>query len=144
MGAISLIARAKRIEENKMSNKLLEKYRPSLTLQQIQYILHVSSLDTSIETEDIRISLTQQLKLLTFKASIGATAPSYVSPPKISLEDKLGIGLSAAEKRELAYRKYSSNPALCTAQEREQALTYMYDNNMMIESEAAAFEKEFM
>lgn len=115
------------------------KYRMAISLPQIHYLSALLRADTKEETISLREALSTQLKLLAFKAEEGITAPAYAASPRASIEEKLGLE-DVEERRLLAYRKWASNPSLCTAQEIADANTYRYTNDMMTIAEEEEYE----
>lgn len=118
-----------------------QKFRPSLTSQQIAYLIALIEMDEAAVTETLRFSTLRVLKVFNLKMQIGAVSAAFTSTPRQSVEEQLGMDdLTPEEKREVSYRKWQGNPLLCTEQEVMQAKTYMYENNMMTDAEAEEFE----
>lgn len=115
------------------------KYRIALSLPQIHYLVALMKADDLECTAKLRENLTNQLKLLAFKAEEGLTSPAYTAAERQSIEQKLGLD-DPAERRERAYAKWQGNPALCTAQEIEDATLYRYSNDMMTTAEEQEYE----
>lgn len=116
------------------------KYRISLTLPQIRYLVSVAQLDTTEAMQRLRDSTISTLKLSLTKAELGITAPAFVASEKQSLEEKLGL-IDPASRREIAYKKWSNNPSLCTSQEIADAQLYRYENDMMTPDEENEYEQ---
>jgi hypothetical protein len=121
------------------------KYRPYLTLEQLNYLYFLLSNPPQDVTKiDTHIELRQNFKLLQFKANEGLTNPSYMSNPKVDLETSIGITLE--EKRLAAWEKYSTADntaklADLTDQEIAYAEVYMYENNLMRTDEEVYYEQ---
>ena len=115
------------------------KYRIALSLPQIHYLVALLRTDTREATEKMRENLTNQLKLLAFKAEEGITSPSYQASERASIEQKLGLD-DPAERRERAYAKWQGNPDMCSAQEIADATLYRYSNDMMTTAEEEEYE----
>jgi len=118
------------------------KYRPYLTLEQLNYLYFLLSNPPQDVTKlDTHIELRQNFKLLQFKANEGLTNPSYMSNPKVDLETSIGITLE--EKRLAAYEKYMGplDHSELTDQEIAYAEVYMYENNLMRTDEEAYYEQ---
>lgn len=117
------------------------KYRPSLTLPQLKYLLTVLTASNPNQLFlDLHNSVLAILRTLEFKASVGIAAPAYTAAPKETAEQKLGF--SPAITKEQAYQKSLEYPQLCTASERQQARLYRYENDLMTPEEEEAFENE--
>jgi hypothetical protein len=114
-----------------------EKFRPSLTLLQIQYILDLCNVDTREGTYTLREAVSKQLKIFLLKAQIGAVSASHTVESKVTLEEALS---SPAELRLAAYKKWQEFPHLCTKEEVGRAATYRYENGMMTTSEENDYE----
>lgn len=116
------------------------KFRPSLSLEEIQYL--IVNLNTA--SSPVAVSVRSKLQLLTAKVNLGLTKPAFITSPKEDIMNQLGeSNQTPAQKRESAYIKYHSNPAACTDEEVKLAKTYMYNNNMMTATEREAYEEEF-
>lgn len=116
-----------------------EKYRPSLTAQEIQYIIDRCDSDQRDETTGMSVALSSKLQIFALKMKLGLTTSAYVAAPKQSMEEKLGLEDGPA-KRLAAYSKYSKLPSLCTPQEVALAQTYQYENNMMTPEQENEYE----
>lgn len=116
------------------------KYRISLTLPQIRYLISVAQLDTTESMQRLRDSTIAAMKLSLTKAELGITAPAFVAAEKQTMEEKLGL-VDPAMRREAAYKKWSNNPSLCTSQEIADAQLYRYENDMMTPEEENEYEQ---
>lgn len=122
------------------------KYRPYLTLDQINYLYDfLRTGQKDVTRIDTHVELEQCFKLLAFKVNEGMSTPSYQANVKVDLETAIGITLE--EKRLAAYEKYVAdrdNPelsAFLTAQELAYAELYMYEHNLMRTDEEAYYEE---
>ena len=118
------------------------KYRPYLTLDQINYLYYfLCTGQKDVTRIDIHVELEQCFKLLAFKVNEGMSTPSYQANVKVDLETAIGITLE--EKREAAFRKYQSEltKESCTQQEIAYAELYMYEHNLMRTDEEAYYEE---
>lgn len=116
------------------------KFRPSLTKIEILYLLELCNEDTNESRSKVKKAIQSKLQLLTVKIDLGITAPAYSANEKVSLEDRLGFGITKADERKSAYDLWKSNPTLCTESQIKLAKTYMFENDLMSEEE----EKEFL
>ncbi len=80
------------------------KYRPYLTLPQIEYILMRIADHQDPEAIQIRLAL----QPLLFKASVGAVKGSYQPTPRKDLKDKLGF--TYQDEREAKYLNGEMTP----------------------------------
>ncbi len=118
------------------------KYRPYLTLDQINYLYDfLRTGQKDVTRIDTHVELEQCFKLLAFKVNEGMSTPSYQANVKVDLETAIGITLE--EKREAAWHKYSVSidPSKMTAQELAYAELYMYEHNLMRTDEEAYYEE---
>lgn len=122
------------------------KYRPYLTLDQINYLYDfLRTGQKDVTRIDTHVELEQCFKLLAFKVNEGMSTPSYQANVKVDLETAIGITLE--EKRLAAYEKYVAdrdNPelsAFLTVQEVAYAELYMYEHNLMRTDEEAYYEE---
>jgi hypothetical protein len=123
------------------------KYRPSLSLPEIELIiLAIGQLPATVSGAAGH-SVIQKLKLLTFKADTGITQPAWTAKPRESIESKLGFSNETAptpaQLRQAAYLLWQSNPAACSEVELERARHYKYDNNMLTDSEREEYETKY-
>lgn len=122
------------------------KYRPYLTLDQINYLYDfLRTGQKDVTRIDTHVELEQCFKLLAFKVNEGMSTPSYQANVKVDLETAIGITLE--EKRLAAYKKYVAdrdNPELSmflTVQEIAYAELYMYEHDLMRSDEEAYYEE---
>lgn len=127
-----------------MSTNSIPKYRPVLSAEQINTIMHLCKTTLPLTSKTMDVIAT----LAPFQAKIenaGVIAAYSMTPPQ-SIEDKLGfstpeISVSPEEKRYQAFIKYDNNPSSCSIHEIEMAQTYRYENRLMTVEETTAFEK---
>jgi len=118
------------------------KFRPYLTITQLNYFLDLMQSDDRAATENLRKNTTQELKLFLLKHEYGGVTPAFVSTGRKSIADKLGLDLAdPLQAREAAYATWTANPQLCTAEEIKMAQLYRYENNLMSPSEEAEYEQ---
>jgi len=133
------------------------KYRPYLTLEQLNYLYDLLAKQPQDVTKiDTHLELRQNFKLLHFKANEGLVTPSYTANVKVDLETSIGITLE--EKRLAAYEKYMEErsqielhqnsmgvygkvTANLTEQEIAYAELYMYEHDLMRTDEEAYYEE---
>lgn len=119
------------------------KYRPYLTLDQINYLydfLHTGQKD--VTRIDTHLELEQCFKLLVFKVNEGMSTPSYQANIKVDLETAIGITLE--EKRAAAWDKFQEHGTMAylvlTKAEIAYAELYMYEHDLMRTDEEAYYE----
>lgn len=118
-----------------------EKYRPAFTKQEIIYIIGLCSLDKRAGTTEMAFTIAARLKVFALKADLHMIIPAFESSPKVSLEDKLGLGdETLISKRQRAYEKFKLNPEYCSNIEIQMANTYLYENGLMTEEQEKAYE----
>ena len=121
------------------------KYRPSLTPQQISYIISICDAESRPEIAPMAAELSKQLKVFAFKMQLGLVSAAFNAAPKQSIEEKLDLeAATPAQRRELAYRKWQGSPQLCTAAEIKMAHTYRYENNMLTTEEEEKYESSIL
>jgi|LauGreDrversion4_2_1035121.scaffolds.fasta_scaffold869448_2 hypothetical protein len=118
---------------------MISKYRPTLTAQEIAYMIERCDADARDETAGLSVALGSKLKIFAMKMQLGIVSSAYVSAPKQSLTDKLGFD-TPESKRLAAFEKHSKLPSLCTPEEIKLAQTYRYENNLMTPQEEADYE----
>lgn len=119
-----------------------QKFRPSLTLPQIKYL--ISALTTATphhRFQALHDSTLAILRTLDFKASEGITTPAYTAAPRETTEEKLGLQ-DPAEIKRAAYEKFLQHPELCSAKELRLAATHRYENDLMSPEEEEEFEND--
>jgi hypothetical protein len=121
----------------------INKYRPALTATELHYILAtLKNVSIKAGTEDpVADSLIKKLSVFCFKLGIGAISPSHSETLKPTLEEKLGLTSTPAERRKAAYDKVLAGSA--NAADLALAATYMYDNNLMNEQQRKDYELKY-
>src|SRR4051812_11622414 len=89
------------------------KYRPAFSAQEIEYIINLCNLDRRPETAELGFGIASRLRVFSLKTQLGITGAAFVSSPRQSMEEKLGLD-DPIEQRRLAFNLYSTNPALCS------------------------------
>lgn len=117
----------------------MQKFRPVLTLEEIQYL---EGLLAAQEPSELGKQIQAKLRVLICRIDVGLTLPAYVTTPKPSIETLLGSDLTPQERREAAYIKYKGSPESCSRTEVNYAKAYMYTMNMMTEQECEAYEQD--
>ncbi len=85
-----------------MSPKTETKYRPYLSLPEIEYLLNLIQSDGE-KGLSLAISIHKSLKQLQLKAAVGIASGSYQTKPRATFTDKLGFGYEdETERRYLA------------------------------------------
>lgn len=119
----------------------IERYRPSLTAEQITTIIRVfKQIPQDTTVQDVLATL------VPFEAKIIHGIKQPVSSVE-TLTEKLGwetgMSLTPAEKREAAWNKWVRNPQDCTLIELELASDYRYQFNLMSDEERKKHEEQF-
>jgi len=120
-----------------------EKYRPSLTVPEISYLISILDSESRPEMKSFASELSAKLKVFSFKMNLGLAKPAFsvVSTSRPTVESKLGFEDSTMPaKRKAAYEKYTVNPDFCTAQELRMAQTYRYEQGYMNKKEEEDYE----
>jgi hypothetical protein len=114
----------------------IEKYRPSLTAQQIAYLTDLVANDNREATAKLQAQTLSYFKLFAFKSQLGIVSAAFSSSPRQTLEERLG---SEAEdksaKREAAFAIYTANPKLCTPEQIKLAKTHMWELGLIGDDE---------
>ena len=133
------------------------KFRPVLTLEQIQHTIKLAKLESPIS--DASINLIATLTPYIAKIEAQSIAAAYTTKERQNLESKLGFTsteiaeitgnsehIAAAMNKEeywkACYLKYSANPTVCTTSEILAAQEHMYLNDLMSPEEMVEFEKK--
>lgn len=117
-----------------------EKFRPALSVAEINYIIALCNLDSRPETAEMGFTIASRLKVFLLKSQLGITGAAFTSSPIRTLDEKLGLD-SPEEKRLAAYTKWQLNPAFCTEDELKLAETYRYENGLMTSEQERQHEK---
>lgn len=120
------------------------KFRPYLSGIEMHYIIQL--INKANDGTQIAAKIKYQLSKILLGADSGMATPAYVTSPQQSTLDKLGESclLTVSQKREAAYIKYQGSPELCNDDEITLARTYMYEHNMLTESERTEYEATYL
>lgn len=117
-----------------MNMQVQPKYRPSLTLSQMQRI--VSLLNPTLYDEDRIIQ--RILRTLILKAEENLVSPSHVAVPKKELEDSLGLSQYSNVVGEELWKHYRNGLPLSPKQ-RLDALGYAFNNDLLTPQEESQY-----
>lgn len=112
------------------------KYRPSLSLDEIQFILTHPAIAAWPELES-------KLRTFTIKAKHGLVKPSHIlsAPPKASITDELGFGSSThMAHMESLLKIYNEHPDLLTPSQLADVMHHRYIHDLMTPEEEQAYE----
>lgn len=112
------------------------KYRPSLTIQEINFLL--STVRWSDHPEQAQ--LCRKLEVFTLKATHGITQPSHIATGRPSLESSLGFETDAAIETLLAH--YAINPSRLSKAQLARVTQHRYLNDMMSPEEEIDYESQ--
>lgn len=117
------------------------KFRPSLTSNQIQYLIrNLQSAAVCPERDDIL----KQLHKFHLKAVHGIISPSHVSAPRMSLVDSLGFSEPSpampAEDMDALLETYAFHRSVLSPVQLARVQHHRYLNDMMTAEEEAAHE----
>lgn len=115
-----------------MLNKPNLKFRPSLSLTEIQHILH----HLPPTGND---ALRRKLEVFTIKAEHGIASPSHVAIGKQSLESSLGFSADDTMAQLLAL--YQTTPQLLSVTQLTRVQHHRYLNDLMSPEEEAQYEQ---
>lgn len=114
------------------------KFRPSLTLSEIQFIL---SLIPPTSNPELR----RKLEVFTLKAEHGITKPAHVVAGVKSLEESLGFTSSASSANaKMMYEIWLKYPNSLTPQQLADVQDYRFMNSLMSEEESAEYETKLL
>lgn len=111
------------------------KFRPSLTLEQIEYILSLRGNDPIIEHE-----IRKSLEPFKRKADAGIISPSHISTGRISMADSLGFSTVIDNDVESLVEIWKTNPASLSPKQLEKVSHHRYVNDMMTAEEECMYE----
>lgn len=114
-----------------MSPSPLIKFRPSLTLPEIQTILQF------LPPAAIHNPLRRKLEVFTLKAQHGITNPSHVAIGQQSIESRLGLTEDARIDTLLAV--YQTNPSILSRDQLTRVQFHRFQNDMMTPEEELAY-----
>lgn len=112
------------------------KFRPSLTLEQIEYILSLRGNDPIIEHE-----IKKSLEPFKRKADAGIISPSHISTGRVSLGDSLGFTQIEDCGVESLLEIWKTTPAALSPKQLEKVTHHRYINDMMDAEEEAKYEQ---
>jgi hypothetical protein len=114
------------------------KYRPSLTLDELQFILthpHISS----------QPALAAKLNTFILKAQHGITKPSHVATGSPSLQESLGFTTTPQPQSPQSIQTlltiYESTPSILSPSQLAQVQHHRYINDMMSPEEESQYEQ---
>jgi hypothetical protein len=124
---------------NQSSNNSYTKYRPYLTLSELDTCI------SSLRGTGANPALIQYLSTFRDKISVGRIAPQVTLKP--SLQDKLGFSqkeltTNLVSQREQAYNKWLLSPLSCSIQELARSRMYRYENDLMSPEEESEYESQ--
>lgn len=118
------------------------KYRPSLTLAQINYLLSLTQSDEREVTQTLREKTIASLKIFSLKADAGLTSHSHLSGRRKTTLDILSDSSETrAQERERLYNLWEESPDLVTREELEKVDLYRYENDLMSPEEEEIYEQ---
>jgi hypothetical protein len=124
------------------------KYRPSLSEQEVDYILSLARNEYLTGEHNVNTtSVIAKFEVLKAKINSNAIKPSHIESGNKTLLDKLGgtpesTSFTKEQKWEQSYIKYQDNPKNCSIKEIEEAKEHMYLHGLMSEEEKERFEND--
>lgn len=130
------------------------KYRPSLTSEQIAWLISAASREAA--TNHTALSILGVLAPFKAKIDMAAISPAYKTAGKQSVEEQLGMITPAAFAAyrlgsatyqtkeaywEACYKLYQQSPEVCTVAEIQAANEHRYLHGLMTDEEIAAHEE---
>lgn len=144
--------------KHSQNTQLTPKYRPSLTLEQLNHIVSLAKTEQpAISTTSI--TLLGALVPFIAKIECKTKAPAYsLAPPAPSTLESLGapaptpalesipagLAVSKEEYWEACYTKHLATPSTCTLEEILAAKEHKYLNDLMEPAELAEFEASLL
>lgn len=113
------------------------KFRPSLTLSEIQFILSLIHPTSNPE-------LRRKLEVFTLKAEHGITKPAHVVAGVKSLEESLGFSTASSTNGKMMYEIWLKYPNSLTPQQLADVQDYRFMNSLMTEEESAEYETKLL
>lgn len=116
------------------------KFRPSLTSEQIAYLISILQHSPSCAERD---AILYNLHKFHLKATHGIVSPSHVSSPRMSLVDSLGFSDSANDSldhMDNLLSIYESTPNILSKAQLTRVNHHRYINDMMTPEEEAQYE----
>ena len=122
------------------SNNIKLKFRPSLSLEQIEYILSLRGNDPIIEHE-----IRKSLEPFKRKAAAGIISPSHISTGRASMADSLGFSSTTTAPDMFTIDEllevWKTNPAALSPAQTKKVQHHRYINDLMTLEEESAYEK---
>lgn len=113
------------------------KYRPSLTLDEIQFLLTHPAIHSNP-------ALKRKLEVFTLKAEHGITKPSHVAVGRTSLEESLGFNSPSSDTQiGILLDIYHATPQLLSPTQLAKVQHHRYLNDMMTPSEEKEYERTY-
>ncbi len=109
------------------------KFRPSLTLDEIQFILTHPHISTQPD-------LATKLSTFVLKATHGLVKPSHVKLRSPTLESA-GLASTSPNQIDSLMELYKLNPSILTPSQLDQINHHRYINDMMTTEEEAEYER---
>lgn len=116
-------------------NNIKLKFRPSLTLEQIEYILALRGNDPIMEHE-----IKRSLEPFKRKADAGIISPSHISTGRTSMADSLGFTFKE-DTVEALLEAWKLSPTTLSASQLAKVQHHRYISDMMTPEEESAYEK---
>lgn len=119
------------------------KYRPSLTLPQMQCILGLCLNAPDPNNPEIK-KITNVLRPMIYKASEGITQPAFISMPKQSLDDSLGFSATPSEDpNKLLWELYQKGIKM-NDEKMMDALGYAFTNDLLTPEQEEQYTQRLM
>lgn len=109
------------------------KFRPSLTLPEIEYLLEL----LQQAGQSPNAELVRKLNVFVLKARHGITAPSHATIGQQSIESRLG--LADDNRIEKLLEVYQSNPRVLSPAQLKRVHFYRFQNDLMTEEEETQY-----
>lgn len=127
-----------------MSSTPSIKFRPSLSADQISYILSVFEHPETVHTNSTLFNTTiKALRVFDLKARHGIVTPSHVSTGRATLVDSLGFTDSQAGDNisiEALVKIYDVTPQVLTQSQVDRVNLHRYTNDLMSPTEESEYE----
>ena len=115
------------------------KFRPSLTSEQIEYLVSVLQ---SVAPSNLRDQCLTALNKFALKSKYGIVTPSHVATGRKTLEDSLGFSESPAISIESLLKIYAVTPQVLSQSQLDQVQLYRYTNDLMSPEEESSYESK--
>ena len=115
------------------------KYRPSLSMEQINYLLNILQQHQDYQAKEITV----QLWKFSQKATLSIIKPSHVTTPKESLESSLGFSSTPSPGQDMSklLEIYETTPAILSKPQLDLVNHYRYTHDLMTQEEEKAYEQ---